>query len=141
MDFGKLQNIMGMAKMAAKIFPNMQTQMEQMTKRLSDKKIVGLAGGGSAKVTLNGMGQCTAVELDSMVLSRKGVAEDLVRTAINDAYAKLESELSAERDAMMASMGKAAASGLSELQGMLPGMGLGGGGKGPSTGGGGPKMS
>lgn len=103
MDYSKLSNVMSMVKMASKLMPGMKAELESVERRLLDKRITGISGGGLCKITLDGTGKCVTADVDVSVLTKKQLADDLVRTAVNDAYAKLTVETDAERDALLKS--------------------------------------
>jgi DNA-binding YbaB/EbfC family protein len=68
----------------------MQEQMQKAQAELAQREIVGEAGAGLVKVTLNGRYEAKKVELDSSLMTEdKEVLEDLLAAAINAASRKI----------------------------------------------------
>lgn len=69
----------------------MQAGMQKAQQELAEMKIVGTAGAGMVKVTMNGRYNASLVEIEASLLQGdKKVLEDLVKAAINDAASKVE---------------------------------------------------
>ncbi len=70
----------------------MQQKIGELQERLADSEVVGQSGAGLVKVTLNGKNEMRRVEIDPslMVADEKGVLEDLIVAAANDARIKVE---------------------------------------------------
>ena len=70
----------------------MQAKLQEAQARLAETAVEGQAGGGMVKVTLQGSGQLTAVELDdSLLRSGEGeIVSDLIVAAHADAKRKLD---------------------------------------------------
>jgi DNA-binding YbaB/EbfC family protein len=81
-------NIQKMMKQAQE----MQSKMQQMQEDLEAKSYEGAAGGGMAKVTINGKGLMQKLSLDDSLIDveEKEMLEDLIVAAYNDAKAKAE---------------------------------------------------
>ncbi len=113
--FGNLGQIAGLLKNFGAIKQN----MEQMNARLQAARMVGEAGGGQVRATVDGRGELLSVKLEPALVQGGDVEliEDLVCAAVRDAVAR-------SREALQKEM-QAATGGLN-----LPGMGdlLGGGG-------------
>lgn len=113
--FGNLGQIAGLLKNMGAIKQN----MEQMNARLQAARMVGEAGGGQVRATVDGRGELLSVKLEPALVQGGDVEliEDLVCAAVRDAVAR-------SREALQKEM-QAATGGLN-----LPGMGdlLGGGG-------------
>lgn len=63
----------------------MQEDMKQAQERLAQEEVVGEAGGGMVKVTMNGRYQVSRVEIDPGLMGDdKEMLEDLVAAAVND---------------------------------------------------------
>ncbi len=72
----------GLLKQAQK----MQEDMQQAQARLAQEEVIGEAGGGLVKVTMNGQHQARRVEIDPSLLNEdKEILEDLIAAAINAA--------------------------------------------------------
>jgi DNA-binding YbaB/EbfC family protein len=75
----------------------MQEAMENAQEELARTEVVGQAGGGLVKVTMNGRYEVRRVEIDrQMFADDPEMAEDLVAAAINDAVNRV-AELGRER--------------------------------------------
>lgn len=70
----------------------MQSRMAEMQAKLEQATVVGQSGGGLVKVTLNGKGAMSRVDIDPSLLKadEKEIVEDLVMAAHADAKAKSE---------------------------------------------------
>lgn len=75
----------------------MQQEMEKAQRELESKEVVGTAGGGVVKVTMNGQKQLQSVEISPDVVDPDDVEmlQDLVMAAMNDAM-KQADELAAK---------------------------------------------
>jgi DNA-binding YbaB/EbfC family protein len=80
-----LPNMAGMMKQVQK----MQERMAQVQEELGSKSVVGEAGGGMIKVTVNGKQQVMKVQIEKEVVNPDDVEmlEDLVVAATNKALA------------------------------------------------------
>ncbi len=76
----------------------MQREMDLAREEISQATLEGSAGGGAARVEVDGDGSVKAVHLSEEALSEgdKGAVEDLILAAIGDAQAKA-AELKRER--------------------------------------------
>ena len=85
----------------------LQSQMQQMQEELSNLEVVGEAGAGLVKVTLNGRHEAKAVTLDPSLRDEPlDVVEDLIAAAITSAAQKLEqAQADSQADAMKAFTG------------------------------------
>ncbi|MBX7058303.1 MAG: YbaB/EbfC family nucleoid-associated protein [Leptospirales bacterium] len=88
MDFTKIWESMG----------QMRSQVEQIKARVDRMQIVGEAGAGMVRVTVNGEGKALKIEIDPVLLSasEKPMLEELIVSAINDAAARARETLSNE---------------------------------------------
>ncbi|PIQ42602.1 MAG: YbaB/EbfC family nucleoid-associated protein [Gammaproteobacteria bacterium CG11_big_fil_rev_8_21_14_0_20_46_22] len=71
----------------------MQEKMKSVQGKITSIQVVGEAGGGMVKVTLNGAHQCKRVEISPTLIGEEDdidMLEDLVAAAINDASQKIE---------------------------------------------------
>ena len=84
----------------------MQEQMQKAQEELANATIVGEAGAGLVKVTMNGRHDVKKVEIDSDVLTEdKEMLEDLLAAAVNDAVRKIEAKNKDQLSGMAAGMG------------------------------------
>ena len=70
----------------------MQQKLGELQERLAEMEVIGQSGGGMVRVTLNGKNETRRVEVDSSLMTPadKGVLEDLIVAACNDARSKVE---------------------------------------------------
>lgn len=70
----------------------MQTKMQKAQEELSQMSIMGEAGGGLAKVEMNGRHEVKRVSLDDSLIKadEKTMLEDLIAAAFNDGVRKIE---------------------------------------------------
>jgi DNA-binding YbaB/EbfC family protein len=70
----------------------MQQKMKDLQAELERQEIVGSSGAGLVKVTVNGKNETRRVEIDPSLFKPedKGVVEDLIVAAANDARGKVE---------------------------------------------------
>jgi nucleoid-associated protein EbfC len=90
-----LEDIMAMAQ-------NVQTELAKAQENLDTIEVDGAAGGGLVKVKASAKGRIIAVDIDPSLLapSEKGILEDLVAAAFNDARAKADAAAQAEMSKM-----------------------------------------
>ncbi len=69
---------------------DMQRRLLEVEERLKEMIVEGSAGGGSVKVKASGAQEVVAVSVDEQVAAAgdKGMLEDLVQAAVNDALKK-----------------------------------------------------
>ena len=86
--FDKLKDLGGLMAQAQQ----MQQKMKDLQAELERLEIVGSSGAGLVKVTVNGKNETRKVEIDASLFKPedKGVVEDLIVAAANDARAKVE---------------------------------------------------
>ncbi len=86
--FDKLKDLGGLMQQAQA----MQAKMQELQATLERLEIVGSAGAGLVKVTVNGKNETRRVDIDPSLfkLEDKGVVEDLIVAAANDARTKVE---------------------------------------------------
>lgn len=83
----------------------LQANMQRAQAEIANLQCVGEAGGGMAKVTMNGKHEVSRVEIDQSLLSDdKEMLEDLVAAAINDATRKIEKATQEKMQTAMAGM-------------------------------------
>ena len=88
--FGQLKDLGALMKQAQE----MQQKMAEMQAKLAALELAGRSGGGLVKVTVDGKGETRRVEIDPSLLvpAERGVLEDLLVAAMNDARSKVEAE-------------------------------------------------
>ena len=86
--FDKLKDLGGLMQQAQA----MQQKMQELQTQLERMEIVGSSGAGLVKVTVNGKNETRKVEIDASLFKPedKGVVEDLIVAAANDARGKVE---------------------------------------------------
>ena len=86
--FDKLKDLGGLMQQAQA----MQQKMQELQAELERLEIVGTSGAGLVKVTVNGKNETRRVEIDPSLFepADKGVVEDLIVAAANDARTKVE---------------------------------------------------
>ena len=86
--FDKLKDLGGLMAQAQQ----MQQKMKDLQEHLQSLEIVGTSGAGMVKVTVNGKGETRKVSIDPSLFKPedKGIVEDLIVAAANDARGKVE---------------------------------------------------
>ena len=75
----------------------LEAKMKESQERIKQIEVVGVSGGDSAKVTLNGEGEMVKLELASEILKEeKTIIEDLIVAAHNNAKSQLKSKTTEE---------------------------------------------
>jgi nucleoid-associated protein EbfC len=90
-----LEDIMAMAQ-------NVQDELTKAQANLDTIEVEGVSGGGLVKVQASAKGRIIGVDIDDSLLapSEKGVLEDLVTAAFNDARGKADAASAAEMSKM-----------------------------------------
>ena len=95
---GGLGNLMSQAQ-------QMQETMKKTQAELATLEVVGEAGGGMVKVTLNGKHAAQRIHIEPQLLGDdKDMLEDLLVAAFNDAVRKIEATTSEKYSGLMAGM-------------------------------------
>lgn len=69
----------------------MQEKMQQAQEEVANTEVMGEAGAGMVKVTMNGRHDVINVDIDASVMEEdKELLEDLLAAAVNDAVRKVE---------------------------------------------------
>ena len=68
----------------------MKDKMDQVQKELETKEVVGTAGGGVVKVTMNGHKVMSKVEINPEIVDDIGMLQDLIVAANSDAMQKAD---------------------------------------------------
>jgi len=94
-----MKNLGNMLKQAQQ----MQAKMQEMQERLGEMEIVGQAGAGMVRLTLNGRGEMRAIKIEKAAVDPDDleVLEDLIIAAYNDAKQKVEAEVGDETQKLM----------------------------------------
>jgi nucleoid-associated protein EbfC len=94
-----LDDIMAMAQ-------NVQNELTKAQAALDTIEVEGVSGGGLVKVRASAKGRIIGVDIDESLLKpeEKGVVEDLVAAALNDARAKADAASSTEMSKLTAGM-------------------------------------
>jgi|TARA_Y100000758_G_scaffold301267_1_gene266822 DNA-binding YbaB/EbfC family protein len=75
----------------------LEAKMKESQERIKQIEVLGVSGGDSAKVTLNGEGEMVKLELSSEILKEeKTIIEDLIIAAHNNAKSQLKSKTTEE---------------------------------------------
>ncbi|MDP3549818.1 MAG: YbaB/EbfC family nucleoid-associated protein [Novosphingobium sp.] len=87
-----------MIQAAQKAAQTIQKQMEDAQATLDNIEIEGAAGGGLVKIRATAKGRVIGVSIDDslLVVSEKGILEDLVAAAFNDARGKADAAAAEE---------------------------------------------
>ena len=95
---GGIGNIMKQAQ-------QLQTNMQRAQAEIAGLEVVGEAGGGMVKITVNGKHEAKRVQIDqSLMNDDKDMLEDLIAAAINDAVRKVEQTTQEKMSSAMAGM-------------------------------------
>ena len=91
--FDKLKDLGGLMQQAQQ----MQQKVKELQDQLERLELVGVSGAGLVKVTVNGRNETRRVEIDPSLFKPedKGVVEDLIVAAANDARGKVEEAVQA----------------------------------------------
>jgi DNA-binding YbaB/EbfC family protein len=94
-----LMGLMGKAK-------EMQAKLQAMQEEMATLEVEGQAGGGLARVTLNGKGEMKSLKIDPSLFKEDDIEilEDLLLAAHNDAKTKLDAALQEKTRAMTAGL-------------------------------------
>ncbi|MGE0483783.1 MAG: YbaB/EbfC family nucleoid-associated protein [Gammaproteobacteria bacterium] len=69
----------------------MQAEVQRLQEEIARTEVTGEAGAGMVKVTMNGRHEVRAVRIEPALLSEdRGMLEDLVAAAVNDANRRVE---------------------------------------------------
>jgi nucleoid-associated protein EbfC len=83
----------------------MQANMQKAQAEIAAMEVVGEAGGGMVKVTINGKHEARRVQIEPAVSGEdREMLEDLVAAAINDAARKLEAATATRMAGVMGGM-------------------------------------
>ncbi len=75
----------------------LELKMKESQEKIKKIEVIGVSGGDAVKVTLNGEGEMIKLELsDNIIKEEKGILEDLISAAHNNAKSQLKSKTSEE---------------------------------------------
>ncbi|WP_374531287.1 YbaB/EbfC family nucleoid-associated protein [Novosphingobium sp.] len=96
-----------MIKAAQAAAETIQKQMTESQAKLDAIEVEGVAGGGLVKIRCSAKGRVIGVSIDDSLMtpSEKGIVEDLIAAAYNDARAKADAVAGEEMSRMQAGMG------------------------------------
>ena len=96
-----------MLKAAQQAAETIEKQMTEMQGKLDTIEVEGAAGGGLVKIRCSAKGRVLGVRVDDSLLvpADKGILEDLIAAAFNDARAKADAISAAEMTRMQQGMG------------------------------------
>lgn len=99
-----MEEMMAAAQQAAE---TIQKQMNEMQVKLDSIEVEGTAGGGLVKVRASAKGRILGVSIDDSLMKpeEKGIVEDLVTAAFNDARDKADRVSNDQMKEMQGSMG------------------------------------
>lgn len=99
------KEIAGMASLM-KQAQKLSDRMESVSRELKSKRVVGAAGGGMVEVEMDGLGECLAVKIDSMLVEggEREMIEDLLPAAINQAMNKAKEHHASAMKALTADL-------------------------------------
>jgi DNA-binding YbaB/EbfC family protein len=83
----------------------LQENMQRAQAEIGNLEVTGEAGGGMAKVTMNGRHEVRRVEIDSSLMGDdKEMLEDLIAAAVNDAVHKVTAMTQEKMSGLMSGM-------------------------------------
>lgn len=96
-----------MIKAAQQAAETIQKQMTEMQGKLDAMEVEGVAGGGLVRIRATAKGRIIGVAIDDSLMDKaeKGILEDLIAAAFNDARAKADQVSNAEMTKMQGGMG------------------------------------
>ena len=96
-----------MLKAAQQAAETIEKQMTEMQGKLDTIEVEGAAGGGLVKIRCSAKGRVLGVSIDDSMLvpADKGILEDLIAAAFNDARSKADAVSGAEMARMQQGMG------------------------------------
>ncbi|MFZ1099692.1 MAG: YbaB/EbfC family nucleoid-associated protein [Steroidobacteraceae bacterium] len=96
---GNINNLMKQAQA-------MQANMQKAQAEIANIEVIGEAGGGMVKITMNGRHEVKRVQIESAVAGEdREMLEDLIAAAANDAVHKLEARVQEKMASLTAGLG------------------------------------
>ena len=75
----------------------LESKMKESQEKIKNISVTGISGGDSVKITLNGDGELKNIDLsDDVLKEEKGIIEDLIKAAHNNAKSDLKTKTSEE---------------------------------------------
>tara|TARA_B100000579_G_scaffold303687_1_gene253540 strand:- start:191 stop:508 length:318 start_codon:yes stop_codon:yes gene_type:complete len=75
----------------------LESKMKESQEKIKNISVTGVSGGNSVKITLNGEGEIINLDLSPDIIKEdKGIIEDLIKAAHNNAKSQLKSKTSEE---------------------------------------------
>ena len=75
----------------------LENKMKESQEKIKNISVTGVSGGNSVKITLNGEGEIINLDLSPDIIKEdKGIIEDLIKAAHNNAKSQLKSKTSEE---------------------------------------------
>ena len=75
----------------------LELKMKESQEKIKKIEVIGISGGDAVKITLNGEGEMIKLELSDKIMKEdKGILEDLISAAHNNAKSQLKSKTSEE---------------------------------------------
>ena len=75
----------------------LEAKMKESQEKIKKIEVIGVSGGDAVKVTLNGEGEMINIDVSNEILKEeKGIIEDLISAAHNNAKSQLKSKTSEE---------------------------------------------
>lgn len=102
-----MKSMEDMIKAAQQAAETIQKQMGEMQGKLDSIEVEGVSGGGLVRVRASAKGRVIGVGIDDSLMqpAEKGILEDLIAAAFNDARAKADAVSGAEMAKMQSGMG------------------------------------
>lgn len=102
-----MKSIEEMMQAAQKAAETIQKQMNDAQVKLDSIEVEGASGGGLVKIRCSAKGRILGVSIDDslMVPADKGILEDLITAAFNDARAKADQAANSEMQSIQSGMG------------------------------------
>jgi nucleoid-associated protein EbfC len=84
----------------------MQANMQKAQAEIANIEVIGEAGGGMVKITMNGRHEVKRVQIESAVAGEdREMLEDLIAAAANDAVHKVEARVQEKMSSLTAGLG------------------------------------
>ncbi len=98
-----IKDLSGLMKQAQEMQEKMQARMQEAQAEIANLRVAGEAGAGLVRVVMNGRCEVVEVQLDDALLREdKGIIEDLIAAACNDAVRRAND---AQQEKMAAAAG------------------------------------